>query len=187
LAVQTVSNLPPKYLLRLAACLAVALANGCANPSPKTTRSQQSAAVLQRQILQLDRSVDEGEATRLAHAAVEGSNALARQYRAVWPASFHNMLVNAGLRERGLCFHWANDLLQRLHQHQLTSVELHPVSARQGTRHEHNAIVVTAIGQPFTKGIVLDPWRDAGRLWFGKAAADKYPWQPVPDGWRQRN
>jgi hypothetical protein len=48
------------------------------------------------------------------------------------------------------------------------------------TGREHNCIVVTAQGQPFDKGVVLDPWRNSGRLWYGLASKDKYPWKPLP-------
>ena len=37
---------------------------------------------------------------------------------------------------------------------------------------ESNAIVVTAKGQPFNQGILLDNWRCGGNLLYGLAAAD---------------
>jgi hypothetical protein len=46
---------------------------------------------------------------------------------------------------------------------------------------EHNGIVVTAKGQRFEDGIVLDPWRKGGRLWWGTLQQDKrHPWKPLP-------
>ena len=42
---------------------------------------------------------------------------------------------------------------------------------------EHNVIVVTAKGQPFKQGILLDNWRYGGNLIYGLAAADpEYRW-----------
>ncbi len=136
--------------------------------------------LLQEKLQQLDNAVDADEAARLAESAVKQSAVLAREYRAVRPAWLHNFLVNGGLRERGLCYDWTNDLFARLHQLDLRSLDLHLAVARMDTPHEHNAIVVTARGQPFVEGVVLDAWRHSGRLWFGSVATDKYPWQSLP-------
>jgi len=135
---------------------------------------------LREQLQQLDRRVDAGEATRLAETAVVESATLAREFRAVRPAWFGNYLVNFGLRDHGLCYDWANGLYPCLHKLGLKTLELHLAVARMDTRHEHNAIVVTARGQSFADGVVLDAWRHSGRLWFGSVGSDKYPWQPLP-------
>jgi hypothetical protein len=125
--------------------------------------------------------VDREEAAELAEAAVGGAIALARDYDAVRPPWVHNVLVNRGFRERGLCFHWANDLFVQLHELRLHSLDLHLAVAHMDTRKEHNAIVVTARGEPFNSGLVLDGWRRSGRLWSGTVATDKrYPWRPLP-------
>ena len=158
----------------------VLLMTGCASrPVPGHWTQVQSAALRDR-LLQLGSGVDADEATRLAEVAVEQSAALAYEYRAVRPAWVGNYLVNLGLRDRGLCYDWANGLYPRLHELGLRSLELHLAVARIDTRHEHNSIVVTAPRQPFAEGVVLDAWRHSGRLWFGAAATDKYPWQPLP-------
>ena len=106
--------------------------------------------------------------------------ALAREYAVVRPAWLHNNLVNLGLRDRGLCYHWANDLFARLQTLDLQSLELQLAVANMDRRREHNAIVVTARGRPLSEGIVLDAWRRSGRLWWGYATTDKYHWQPLP-------
>jgi hypothetical protein len=47
----------------------------------------------------------------------------------------------------------------------------------QGNLGEHNAVVVTAKGQPFSEGIVLDAWRDSSDLFFTKVEEDReYFW-----------
>ena len=162
---------------RMAAFLCAVLVTGCAS-RPVPASLQQTA--LRNQLLQLQDNIAADEATRLAEAALEKSAALAAAYRAVWPPWLHNNLVNAGLRERGLCYHWANDLFAHLQSLNLQSLELHLAVARMDTGREHNAIVVTASRHPFAQGIVLDAWRHSGRLWSGGVATDKYPWQPLP-------
>jgi hypothetical protein len=49
---------------------------------------------------------------------------------------------------------------------------------------EHNSVVITARDQPFETGLVLDPWRNSGELYWAAAAHDDYPWEPLPpDQW----
>ncbi len=165
---------------RALALIGILLIAGCAVSPVNPRWMQPQSAALRDQLLQLDRRVDAAEAARLANAAVQQSAALADRYRAVRPAWFQNILVNGGLRERGLCYQWANDLYPRLHELGLKSLELHLAVARMDTPHEHNCIVVTARRQAFAQGVVLDAWRHSGRLWFGGVATDKYPWQPLP-------
>jgi hypothetical protein len=154
---------------------------GCASRPVVGPWTEIQSAALRDQLVKLDRSVDPDEAARLAKVAVEQAVTLAHQYRVVRPAWFQNILVNNGLRQRGLCYHWANDLFPPLHDLDLQSLELHLAVARMDTSHEHNCIVVTARRQPFAEGIVLDAWRHSGRLWFGVVARDKYPWHPLPE------
>lgn len=164
----------------LAAVLAlVVLGTGCASTQRQADCDRQVSA-LRARLLQLGPNVDEQEAASLARAAVDGSSALARDYRAVRPAWFHNVLVNHGLRSRGLCFQWANDLFARLGKLDPRTLDLYLVVAHMDTRREHNAIVVTAHRDSFDQGVVLDAWRHSGRLWFGDVDTDKYPWQLLP-------
>ena len=160
--------------------LAAIALSGCVTSSPDRFASQQESAALRDRFLALGDGVAPQEAARLAEAAVQKSVALAQEYRAVRPAWLHNYLVNYRLRERGLCYDWANDLFATLHELQVTSLELHLAVARMDTPREHNALIVTAQGQPFSDGLVLDAWRRSGHLWSGPVRTDKYPWQPLP-------
>lgn len=92
------------------------------------------------------------------------------------PPSFQNVLINLGIRKRGFCFHWAEDLLAQFDELKLTTLELHWGEAQAGTFRENNCLVVTAKGQPFREGIVLDCWRHAGHLFWAPVAADHDPW-----------
>jgi hypothetical protein len=160
--------------------IALLLLNGCTSTAPSRAWSQQETAALRSQIINLGERVDPSEANFIAETAVQHPLQLAQQYRVVWPPWLHNMLVNSGYRERGLCYHWANDLFVQLKERPLHSLELHLGVAHMDTRREHNAVIVTAQGRPFSQGLVLDGWRRSGRLWSGRADEDKYPWQPLP-------
>lgn len=158
----------------------LALAGGCAYPGTPAERAQTSAAVA-RQLAALHPVVDPAEAALLADTATEQAAQLSRDYRPARPAWFNNMLINAGLRKRGLCYHWANELFLRLHPLAPRTLEFHLGVAGRDTPKEHNAVVVTARGRPFTEGLVLDAWRHGGRLHAVPVTHDlRYPWQPLP-------
>jgi hypothetical protein len=133
-------------------------------------------AELAERLEALSPSVNQREAAVAAETAHTRSLELARAYRVVRPAILHNMLVNCGLKERGLCYHWAEDLYAKLYSLNLRTLVLHRGVARPNTLREHNAVVITALGQPFEDGVVLDAWRDCGRLCWPYVQQDKYPW-----------
>lgn len=128
----------------------------------------------------LSGTVRRDEADQLAASALETWSQLARTYRPVGPPQLNNFLVNAGLKRRGLCHHWTRDLGAQIAALRLRSLVLRWGIAHGGTLREHNVVVVTARGQPFARGIVLDAWRHSGRLFWGAVATDRYPWKEDP-------
>ena len=167
------------FLLRALALIAIAFSlTNCAysNDVHARQRGVSRAALLADSIDALSPEVRATEARQLADCAYLTSRQLARDYRVVGPPLFHNFLVNIGVRERGLCFQWARDLFAKLNQLPLRTIELHWGAARAGTWREHNCVVVTAKGEPFATGIVLDAWRHSGRLFWSPVQADHYPW-----------
>ena len=91
-----------------------------------------------------------------------------------------NLLVT-GYVSVGLCFQWANELLLKLDALKLQTLDLHWAESHAGTASEHNVIVVTAKGQPFEKGILLDNWRYQGHLIWGPVTGDpEYRWRGNP-------
>ncbi len=157
-------------------------ATGCSGPTPPTppayparsggTRPEELAQALRL----LAPTVEATEADRAATCAYAAARELAREYRVVRPAILHNMLVNMGVRDRGLCYHWADDLEARLRALDLKSLELHRGVAGLGTYREHSSVVLTAVGQPFEEGIVLDAWRRGGKLFWLGVKKDRYQW-----------
>ena len=127
--------------------------------------------------------VSQDEAAGLAARAFTESEKLATAYGVIGPPLFQNFLVNIGVKKRGLCYQWTEDLMRRLATSPLRSLKLHWGTARGGTWREHNCIVVTARGQPFADGIVLDAWRHSGRLFWAPVRADHYPWVEDDSGY----
>ncbi|HEX8279937.1 MAG TPA: hypothetical protein VF551_01055 [Chthoniobacterales bacterium] len=144
---------------------------------PRPSGADRDAAALAAELRALSPRVRPQEAQRLAEGAYASTRLLQREYKIAWHPLFQNFLVNAGVRERGLCYHWTEDLLERLRVLRLKTLVLRWGVARPGTLREHNCLVVTAAGQPFERGIVLDGWRRGGRLYWTHVARDHYPWR----------
>jgi hypothetical protein len=135
------------------------------------------AEALANQLAALSPRVNRDEAKLLAECAYATVSKLRPQYRMFGTPIFNNFLIYHGLRKRGYCFQWSEDLLIALDKLKLTSLELHWGEANPGNWRENNCIVVTAKGQPFNSGIMLECWRHLGHLYFGPvvaAAADNF-------------
>lgn len=155
-------------------------ATGGDNPeaSPQPPAYFEKVAALSNDLASLNGHTNLTEAGELAETAIGYSYHLAEEYRVVRPAIFHNLLVRIGFKDRGLCYQWTEDLMNRLDLMQLKSFQLHWGVAYRGSElREHNTVVVTARGHPFEEGIVLDPWRNSGDLFWTRVKNDHYPWQ----------
>jgi len=134
-------------------------------------------SALRTRIAALSPTVSPDEARRVAETAYMTGVELRREWRVMWLPGLQNLLVNMGRRKGGLCFQWATELLVRLDALKLQSVELHWAESLANTGGEHNVIVVTARGQPFEQGILLDNWRYSGHLVWTQVATDpEYHW-----------
>jgi hypothetical protein len=136
-------------------------------------------AQLRTRLAMLSPTVRVDEAERLAQTAYVTSRRLAREYRVVFPPALNNILINTGARKRGLCYQWTEDIMRELDALKLETLELHWGEAFARTFSENNGVVVTATGQPFEQGIVLDAWRYQGRLYWGPIRKDPegYKWK----------
>ena len=133
---------------------------------------------LRKRLAALSPTVRADEAQLVARCAYNTGRELKREWRVAWPPGLHNFLVNTGARKGGLCFQFATELLLRLNALQLETLELHWAESFERTASEHNVIVVTARGQPFQQGILLDNWRYGGRLIWGPVLGDPdYQWK----------
>jgi hypothetical protein len=123
-------------------------------------------------------TVSADEARRVARCAYTTGVELRREWGVVWPPGLQVVLANTGRKKGGLCYQYATELLLRLDAMKLQTLEPHWAESFANTLSEHNVIVVTAKGQPFEQGILLDNWRCGGHLIYGLAAADpEYRWR----------
>ena len=127
----------------------------------------------------LDDVHDTDESIRLSQDIFQKTNQLIDTFKLTSPPLWHNFLVNAGLRKKGLCFHWSDALYLHLKQQHYRDFSFHLVGANIGSYFtEHNALLVTSKQGNIQEGIVIDPWRNSGRLYFSKLKEDKaYKWK----------
>ena len=130
------------------------------------------AEKLADELASLSPRANRDEAKLLADCAFATVTKLRREYRMFGTPIFNNFLIYHGLRKRGYCYQWSEDLLIALDALRLRSLELHWGEYDPGTWRENNCIVVTAKGQPFKRGIMLECWRHLGHLYFGPVASD---------------
>lgn len=137
--------------------------------------------VLAAEIQALSPAVDPEEAQRAARVAFERTAELARAYRITDPPMVHNAKVNMGLKPRGLCWQWADDMESRMAAEGFETLELHRAIAnwQNPILIDHSTLIVSARGDSLFDGIVLDPWRKGGRLTHVPTDADPdYTWHP---------
>jgi hypothetical protein len=159
--------------------LALAAFAAAAQPQKKDPAFATSAddPVLRGRITALAPNIDPEEARRVAEIAYTIGRDLKREWKVVWPPGLQNFLVNTGRRKGGLCFQFAERLLLRLSELKWDTLEFHWAESFERTASEHNVIVVTAKGQSFYQGIILDNWRYGGRLVWGPLVEDPhYKW-----------
>jgi len=127
----------------------------------------------------LDQTIPYQEATRLSKDIFHETAMLTKEFELTSPPWFHNVLVNVGLREKGLCYHWSDTLYVHLLQKKYPYFEFHLVGANIGEYlYEHNAVVIVTKGGIVEEGIIIDPWRDSGKLYFSKLEDDfVYKWK----------
>jgi len=130
------------------------------------------AQKLANDLASLSPRVNRDEAKLLADCAFATVSKLRREYRMFGTPIFNNFLIYHGLRKRGYCYQWSEDLLITLDALRLKSLELRWGEHDPNTWRENNCIVVTAKGQPFKRGIMLECWRHLGHLYFGPIASD---------------
>lgn len=162
------------------AALLVALAACTAPP----TAQQDDIDRLAQAIQALGPQVDPVDAIRAAQISYAHAHSLAIAYEITDPPLVHNTKVNMGLKPRGLCWHWAEDMEKRLVAENFATLDIHRAIANADNpfRIDHSTALISARGHPLRSGIVLDPWRNGGRLFWSPLVDDKsYDWRPRQD------
>ncbi len=167
------------FLRSFLAFLALGLMAACGSPPATGSAASSDVAMLAASIRALGPEVDPLEADRAARLAYSETAKLAREYEITDGPLIHNTKVNMGSKPRGLCWHWAHDIEKRLKQEQFQTLDLHRAIANsQNWRLEHSTAIISAKGDRFEQGIVLDPWRAGGVLtWLTVRDDTHYFWE----------
>ncbi|EIE52198.1 hypothetical protein AL036_06965 [Salipiger aestuarii] len=178
-------------LPRLLAALLLLLTAACASVPPEDLPrpAPTDVAALAQAITDLGAGVDPEEARRMAQISYDYPLSLAVAYRIEDSPIIHNMKVNQGLKPRGLCYQWADDLETRLSAERFRTLELHRAIANSDSaiRIEHSTVIVSAPGDSMYDGIVLDPWRNGGQLYWEAVRDDtRYPWLPREEVFKRK-
>ena len=131
---------------------------------------------LAEDIMALSPDVDKAEAQLVAYEAILYPKVLANEYQLMTPPNYQNQMVNAGVRKKGLCYHFAQDLTKHLDRPYKT-LTLERMVSYQGKLLEHNVPSIRAKGQKISEAIILDAWRNSADLYWIKAKKDEsYNW-----------
>ena len=166
----------------MALMMAMIVLAACGNiaPEDRPIPTELEIAKLAEGIANLGPDVDPEEAMRAARISFEHTRALAISYEIVDGPMVHNTKVNMGLKPRGLCWHWAEDMEKRLKAENFETLVIHRAIANATNwRIEHSTAVISQRGDDMYKGMVVDPWRLGGTLAFNPTVADPdYEWLP---------
>ena len=148
-------------------------------PEKRAVAPPHEISRLEATIRALREDVDREEAARAAKIAFRHTRELAIQYQINDPPLIHNTKVNIGLKPRGLCWHWAEDMEKRLDAEGFETLEMNRAIAEgRGVRIDHSTAIISAVGDGYAKGVILDPWRHGGELFFAPVVEDtRYAWE----------
>ncbi len=120
----------------------------------------------------------EDEANRLAIKLIQGIMRLAEEYKINTFPLVHNFLINFGLAKRGACKHWAEDILKIIEGIPRDYFVAYWAEHKPGSIAEHNVAVLAPAGATLRDGLLIDPWRTAGKPFWIRVDADHHQWKP---------
>jgi len=149
-----------------------------ASPGTPPRGTEAEIAELNAALLALGPGVSPEEAARAARVSYVHTHELAIQYQITDPALIHNTKVNMGLKPRGLCNDWAEDMQKRLVAEDFQTLTIHrAIGALVGV--DHSTVIISRRDDSMYDGIVIDPWRKGGRLtWVATKDDTAWGWEP---------
>lgn len=119
------------------------------------------------------------ESLNLAIGVVDEIGRLKSKYKSFAIPIVHNMLIDVGLKKRGACKHWAEDLLTFLRTTKRDFFYVTWGEANPKKMTEHNVAVIYPNHASFYDGLLIDPWRTSGKPFWIPVKKDKhYKWNP---------
>jgi len=162
-----------KYLLSL---LFSFFFSACVQTSSAPRKGMQELAAL---LQTLDSRISSSEAHALSQEIFLETRKLTQKFKPVSEPHVNNFLINTGLKKKGLCYEWSDALYLHFKQAQYPDFEFHLLVANKGEYFfEHNVMTVAAKGGSVMAGVIIDPWRKPGEIYFAKVKEDsQYRWK----------
>lgn len=135
---------------------------------------------LSQAIQALGPDVDPAEADRAAALSYAYARELATGYNVTTHPLIHNGKVHSGERQRGLCNHYAEDMLRRLYKEDYKTLDLHWITSPPSEfRIIHHSAAISRKGAGPLDSVLVDGWRNAGSLYWSTVEEDtRYNWRP---------
>lgn len=105
---------------------------GCSVKHEALEVTPQKVSTLSMELMQLGDGIDYQEARIFSYESLSYPKTLATQYGLVYPPTFHNFLINTGIKDRGLCYQWSEDMIAHLKSLRLHSFDLRWGVANKG-------------------------------------------------------
>ena len=155
------------------------LFSGCAikYDNISINKTDTKVSKLSSKLQSISQSIQKDEAKDLAQFSHYYTKVLANRYKLIISPNFQNFLINIGIKKKGYCYNYADDLAAALLKRGYKSFKFYRIIHKQGTMFEHNAVLVSSHDKGFF-GVVLDGWRDAGELYYSFLKDDSnYDWK----------
>ena len=121
------------------------------------------------------------EARWLADTAYKAAAGISRVNGSWFPGWAGNALINMGMQDRGLCWHYQHDMYRELRRRPLKFFRIGCCVRDKEKLTEHNCVYVAAKKSAWPDGWVLDAWMWNGRLKVDKASElNQARWQDLP-------
>lgn len=145
--------------------------------APETSQNRAESLVSLLQTLNKD--IPYAEALSLSREIFQQTDQLRVQFDPISEPHVNNFLVNIGLKEKGLCYEWSDPLYIYFRRKPYKYFSFHLLVANRGKYfQEHNVLVVTSKKDEISEGVIIDPWRKPGKVYFSKVKDDtKYVWE----------
>jgi len=166
-----------KYLLKLLYALLFSAFFAACGTAPETLQNRAESLVPLLQTL--DKDIPYEEALSLSREIFQETDKLRVQFNPISEPHVNNFLVNIGLKEKGLCYEWSDPLYLYFRRKPYKYFSFHLLVANRGKYfQEHNVLAVTSKKDEILNGVIIDPWRESGKVYFSKVKDDKkYVWE----------
>ena len=174
----SVRRLLTSMVTRWLAIAAVALIASCAPAAYSPIERKDNTTKLADLVVEKYPAVTRTDADHFATKAFDESVKMREEFDLVLAPWLNNVLVNFRIHKRGYCYHWSQDLYLELSDHLPPGMRMTLVDSYRGhPSKEHNTISFHASNQPWSKGILLDPWTYGGNLDVYQIEGSDVPWK----------